>query len=63
MGALKWFGYIVAAIAVLSVVAGLGLFVIALVTIGGAIVFALSLVAFVTGLIKGIVESPEPGKK
>jgi hypothetical protein len=51
--ALKWIGYIVAAIAVLSVVLGTGLFIVALITIGGALTFATMLVLLVASAIKG----------
>lgn len=57
MEALKWFCYVVAAIAVLSVVTGVGLLIIAIVTIGGAIVFSVGLVTYVAMALRGSVES------
>lgn len=57
MEALKWVGYLIAAIFVLSVIAGLGALVTALVFIGGAIVTVLSLLMFIASVIKGLVES------
>ena len=56
MEALKWFGYTVAAIAVLSVVAGIGLLVIAIVTIGGALFTAVTLVGILAAQLRNHFE-------
>lgn len=50
MKALKWIGYILAAIAVLSVAAGLA----ALAIFGAALVFAVGLVLLTVALIKSL---------
>jgi ABC-type polysaccharide/polyol phosphate export permease len=52
MEALKWFGYIVAAIVMLSVVLGLGMFVAAVVATVGAIAFLVAAVMAVAALIR-----------
>lgn len=57
MEALKWFGYIVAAMAVLSVVAGIGLAIVAVVTIGGAIFAAVCLVVLTASQLRNLSES------
>lgn len=60
MRALKWFGYVVAASVVLSVVASIGIVVIAAVTIGGALVCIVGLLMGLASIIKGVWESPRP---
>lgn len=62
MEALKWLGYTLAAIAVLSVITGIGLLIVTAVVIGGATVFVVCVVAYVAALIKGSVESSRPDK-
>ena len=56
MEAVKWFGYVVAAIVLLSVVAGLGLLVIAITTVGGAVFCAVALVALIAAKLKSSIE-------
>ena len=56
MEALKWFGYLVAAILVLSVVVGVSLLVVAITTIGGAIFCGITLVVLVAAKLKSSVE-------
>ncbi len=56
MEALKWIGYIVAAIVVLSVVLGLGMFVVAVVATVGALAFLSALVFSVAALLKSLWE-------
>ena len=56
MGALKWTGYIVAAILVLAVVIGLGMFVAAVVATVGAVAFAAAAVIGVAALLKSFWE-------
>ena len=53
MEALKWTGYIVAAILVLSVILGVGFTIAAVVIIGGALVSLVLLVLGVASAIKG----------
>lgn len=57
MEALKWVGYIVAAIAVLCLVASLGFAVALLAAIGGAIICFALIVYVLAEIIKGLVES------
>lgn len=63
MGALKWIGYIVAAIGALTVLAGAGMFVIAIVFIGGAVLCGLALVGITALLIKDFCDHVLPGRK
>jgi hypothetical protein len=53
MEAVKWFGYVVAAITLLSVLTGVGLLIVAIVITGGAIFAAIALVGIVATSIKG----------
>ena len=56
MEPLKWIGYVVAAILVLSVVIGIGLLVVAIVTIGGAIFTAVTLVGILAAQLRAHFE-------
>ena len=60
MRALKWFGYLVAASIVLSVIAGIGVLVFTVVVIGGAFIGAVSLLMGVASVIKRLLESTGP---
>lgn len=64
MGVLKWIGYLVAAIVVLTVVVGCGLFVAAVVAIGGALLCLMGLVLLIASSIKAFCEEvlPQKGK-
>ncbi len=53
MEVLKWIGYIVAAIAVLSVALGLGAIIGVVVLFGAALVFAVGLILLVAGFLRG----------
>lgn len=59
MKALKWLGYLLAAVAVLSVVAGIGLAIVAVVTIGGTIFAAVCLVVLTASQLRNLSESSE----
>jgi hypothetical protein len=50
---LKWIGYIVAAIAVLSVALGLGAIIGVVVLFGAALVFSVGLILLVAGFLRG----------
>lgn len=54
MEALKWIGYIVAAILVLSVIVGIGAFIAFVILIGGLATFLACLVAWTAATLKGI---------
>jgi hypothetical protein len=54
---LKWVGYTLAAIAVLTLIATLGTVVVGVVLIGGVIISVVGLVVFIAAVIKGHFES------
>lgn len=56
MGALKWAGYIVAALIVLAVISGVGMLLAAVVFFGGALVSVVGLVLGIASIIKGLRE-------
>ena len=56
MEVLKWIGYIVAAIIVLTVIVGAGLFVVSIVFVGGVALAIGGTVILVAGLIKSFAE-------
>lgn len=56
MGVLKWCGYILAAIVVLTVIAGAGLFIAAVVIVGGIALAVIGLIFLVAGIIRSAVE-------
>ena len=56
MEVIKWIGYILAAILVVSVVVGVGIFIAALATFGAAFVFGLCVIVVVAVLIKDCVD-------
>ena len=63
MGALRWTGYIVAAIAVLTVVVGVGMFVATVVAIGGVVVCASIFVMLCAAFIKDYCENVLTSKR
>ena len=58
MTALKWIGYIVATLLVLSVVVGVGFFIAAAIAIGGALVSIVMLILGIGSWIKGACIPP-----
>lgn len=54
--ALKWVGYSVIALLVLSIGAGLGMLLVVVVTVGAALFSVFSLIWFVTNMIRSICE-------